>query len=99
MPRRKRLVAIHLVLFTAAASDITSFQETDSPVAEDDVSIDGLALVLDNADLQKPVDVRRLVSSKGGGPPKIRHHPARKTPRPKASKVFRFNVLSPVDIY
>ncbi len=38
--------------------------------------------------LQKPVDLRRLVPSRGTGPPKHRQHPAKASRQPKARKVF-----------
>jgi hypothetical protein len=43
-------------------------------------------------ELQKPVDVRRLVPSRGTGPPKLRHRPALASREPKARKVFSFIV-------
>ena len=38
--------------------------------------------------LQKPVDVRRLVPSRGTGPPKHRQHPGKASRQPKMRKVF-----------
>ena len=42
--------------------------------------------------LQRPVDVRRLVASRGKGPPQHRHYPAKDSRQPKGRKVFLFIV-------